>query len=912
MLHYILQTIAFQLFFLIIYDVFLKKETFFNWNRAYLLGTAIVSIVLPFIKIQSFKNVVPKDFVMVMPEAIIGNIPNADAVQTVEITTAEASKFQSPWELLFYIGAAVALVIFMIKLIKIISLIYKNPKYWNQNLRIVTLLKSNTAFSFFYYVFLGEYIKTADKPTILKHEAVHVNQHHTLDLLLFELFRIVFWFNPLIYMYQNRMASLHEFIADAEAVKSQNKNDYYQDLLSQIFETEKVSFINTFYKKSLIKKRIVMLSRTKSKQVQLIKYALLIPLVFGMLLYTSSYAQDKTEVETVKENKATQELSDYELENMYYQQLVDLSKKDSEVGKGIIQEYILKNEGYIVTRKEHFKARALLRFLKEMRIKHLKEDGNYKEEDSKTFANLLGKNKTYAGYLKWKKSEEGKRAWDNQTKDGVLRLVVNDISSLSDKESALMEKKMKMIDNDDYFKELLMVDLSGNSKTITPEVLNLKHSQKPKTNTKPIKQTQIQDPIEVPFATIEEIPVLPSCESLTTQKERRNCVAQKISQHVQDNFNVKLAENSGLKGKQRISVIFRIDTNGNVVNVRARAPNPDLEAEAIRVIKTLPQFTPGKQKGQIVNVPYALPIIFEVKDGSNVKLSYLQKANLRSAVKTKKQELREVPFAVIDEVPVYPGCETITGNEERRKCMAELISKFVQQKFNLDVAKQSGLKGEQRIAVIFKIDTLGNVIGIRSRAANKPLENEAKRVIGLLPKMIPGKQKGQKVVVPYSLPILFKVAENSSELNKGINAEKGTKIEESIKDLKNQLKNRTNENGLPFAIVDKVPTLPECEHLSTNKSQRKCVSDAIIKVVQKNFNTDLAGKLGLKGKRQIMVVFQINKQGNIKNIRARGPHPDLEAEAIRTVKLLPKFVPGEDKGKKISVSYSLPIVFMVK
>jgi outer membrane biosynthesis protein TonB len=178
--------------------------------------------------------------------------------------------------------------------------------------------------------------------------------------------------------------------------------------------------------------------------------------------------------------------------------------------------------------------------------------------------------------------------------------------------------------------------------------------------------------------------------------------------------------------------------------------------------------------------------------------------------------------------------------------------------------------------------------------------------------MIPGKQKGQKVVVPYSLPILFKVAENSSELNKGINAEKGTKIEESIKDLKNQLKNRTNENGLPFAIVDKVPTLPECEHLSTNKSQRKCVSDAIIKVVQKNFNTDLAGKLGLKGKRQIMVVFQINKQGNIKNIRARGPHPDLEAEAIRTVKLLPKFVPGEDKGKKISVSYSLPIVFMVK
>jgi bla regulator protein BlaR1 len=269
--HYILQTIAFQLFFLIIYDAFLKKETFFNWNRAYLLVTALLSIALPFIKIQSFKNVVPKNFVMAMPEITLGNISVVDPTLATQIITTEASKFQFSWELLFYVGAFVTLSMFMFKLIKIITLIYKNPKYWSHNLRIVTLLKSNTAFSFFYYVFLGEQIKEEDKPTILKHEAIHVNQKHTLDLLFFELLRIVFWFNPLIYMYQNRIASLHEFIADAEAVKSRNKNDYYQDLLSQIFETENVSFINAFYKKSLIKKRIVMLSKAKSKQTQLVK-----------------------------------------------------------------------------------------------------------------------------------------------------------------------------------------------------------------------------------------------------------------------------------------------------------------------------------------------------------------------------------------------------------------------------------------------------------------------------------------------------------------------------------------------------------------------------------------------------------------------------------------------------------------
>src|SRR5690606_40942951 len=85
---------------------------------------------------------------------------------------------------------------------------------------------------------------------------------------------------------QNRVSVLHEFLADAEAVKH-NKAQYYQNLLSQVFNAKQVSFIHPFFKQSLIKKRIVMLQKSKSKQVQLVKYALLIPMVFGMLVYSS-------------------------------------------------------------------------------------------------------------------------------------------------------------------------------------------------------------------------------------------------------------------------------------------------------------------------------------------------------------------------------------------------------------------------------------------------------------------------------------------------------------------------------------------------------------------------------------------------------------------------------------------------
>ena len=118
----------------------------------------------------------------------------------------------------------------------------------------------------------------------------------------------------------------------------------------------------------------------------------------------------------------------------------------------------------------------------------------------------------------------------------------------------------------------------------------------------------------------------------------------------------------------------------------------------------------------------------------------------------------EVPFSVIENVPEYPGCEK-GSNADKRKCMSDKIAKFVQRKFNTDLAGDLGLSGKQRINVIFKIDKNGNVTGVRSRAPHPRLEKEAARVINLLPKMKPGRQRGKAVVVPYSLPITFKVQE---------------------------------------------------------------------------------------------------------------------------------------------------------
>lgn len=116
----------------------------------------------------------------------------------------------------------------------------------------------------------------------------------------------------------------------------------------------------------------------------------------------------------------------------------------------------------------------------------------------------------------------------------------------------------------------------------------------------------------------------------------------------------------------------------------------------------------------------------------------------------------EVPFAVIENVPVFPGCEK-GNNAAKKDCMSKKISQFVNKKFNTDLASDLGLSGRQRINVIFKIDKTGAITGIRARAPHPGLEREATRVIGLLPKMKPGKQRGKAVTVPYSLPIIFQV-----------------------------------------------------------------------------------------------------------------------------------------------------------
>lgn len=470
MIHTLFEIFAFQVLFLAVYDLFLKKETFFGLNRIYLFLTPILGLVLPFVSIDFIQQNIPQEFIFQLPAVVIGGNTSETISSGTSLGLLGLLDF-------WFIGIGLSALFFFWKFYKIAKLYFSGTTEYFDGFKLKILQKTDTAFSFFNIIFLGENISEDSKTSIIAHEKIHIEQKHSLDLLFFEMLRIVFWFNPMVFLFQNRMTTLHEFIADAKVTAEKDKKQYYQNLLSEVFQTEKISFINTFFNQSLIKKRIIMLQKSKSRKAAQVKYLLLLPAICGMLIYTACSNDPKAE-----ETQTVQQ-SDSEVMN-----------KINELAEAIMKK------------------------------------GDMTPEEEKA--------------LKFLTSE-------SQPGDKVY--------------------------------------------TSLQEYLD---------------ETKDQNEADVPFAVIEKVPTYPGCSG--DNEALKKCFSERISAFVGENFNTKLGNDLGLLGLQRIAVQFKIDKSGNIVDVKARAPKPELETEAIRIIKKLPQMQPGEQKGQKVGVLYSLPIVFNV------------------------------------------------------------------------------------------------------------------------------------------------------------------------------------------------------------------------------------------------------------------------------------------------------------
>ncbi|SFU68271.1 TonB family C-terminal domain-containing protein [Pustulibacterium marinum] len=498
MIQYLLLVIACQVLFLALYDLFLKKETFFNVNRAYLLLTPLLSLVLPFIKISNFGGIIPR--ALILPKFDVAQT-NIEVIQLSEVVisgqqTQDFWSQVSPLQIIAVVGMLFSLLFFFFKLGKIFELKNHGKIQWKKYFYEVTIPKSNIAFSFFNNMFLGEEVKQKNHDHIIAHELVHIQQKHSWDLLYFEVFRIVFWFNPLVYMYQKRITELHEFIADRKT-SQQNKKEHYQQLLQEVFQTENISFTNQFFNQSLIKKRIKMLQKSNSKKRELFKYILIIPMLAGIMVYTSACNQEETTEVVTSEN-----LTDAELMHK-----IALENNISEEAEAKLQVFIKSEKMVTYINTSEMEKEEMYRFLVSTYLE-FQEQGDLPTVETRTVS-------------------------DYTTKDASVN-------------------------------------------------------------------------VDVPFTIVEKRPAFKGFENQSAAVFK-----EQLDKHVRTTFQYPAdAQADGVQG--RVYINFRINTDGSVSVIGSRGPDKRLEAEAERIINALPAFVPGEQRGEVVPVTFAYPIVFKL------------------------------------------------------------------------------------------------------------------------------------------------------------------------------------------------------------------------------------------------------------------------------------------------------------
>ncbi len=454
---YSLQTIVLQVLFLAVFEILFKKETFFKANRFYLLGSLILSLLLPLIQIPVEAVVHEQAFYQLKEIVITKNVS--------EIYLKNGLENYSSVFMFYLIGVAFFSALFIFKVGKLLTYIMSAKKSNQNKGNIILVSNSNQAFSFFNKVFIGADNQNID--VILKHELVHAKQLHSLDILFMELLKIIFWFNPILYLYHNRIVALHEFEADFKSADSDRKK-YFEVLLCEVLNCNSISFTNNFYNQSLIKKRIVMLQKSKSKKHGVVKYLLAIPvIVLSMTLFSTTVVAQETK------------------------------KLEQKVEK-------------VVEKK-----------------------ANPKKTETQTAPN-------------------------------------SKVVPVYDKEKSQI------------------VELS--------EVRSAEEVAK-----------------QIPFAVVEEVPMFKGCEGVD-KSAQFDCFQKEMTNHIKLHFTYpKEAMENNIQG--RVQVEYLIDEIGNVEVYRVKGPEnaQPLEEEARRIIKLLPQFTPGKQSGKAIAVRHVIPITFRMQ-----------------------------------------------------------------------------------------------------------------------------------------------------------------------------------------------------------------------------------------------------------------------------------------------------------
>ena len=278
-LPYLLTASLYLLLFYGCYELLLRRNTFFGLNRAYLLASVVLSLVLPLIELPAeTTNSLPVGN-LTLPTFVVGNSQPAPT-DTMTVT-------QWVW-LLYGLGVAIMLVRLGFNLRAVLRLIKLGAIERNSNYKLVRLPDDSTpSFSFGPYLVLNQTDSLTQPDALIRHEEAHISQRHTADVLFLAIVQAAFWFNPVLGFYKRALQEVHEFLAD-QAVLKTPQPDYPRQLVAYALNVSSTSLITPFSSKSTLKQRIVMLQKPQTHRRALLGYALVLPLAACLVMCTQS------------------------------------------------------------------------------------------------------------------------------------------------------------------------------------------------------------------------------------------------------------------------------------------------------------------------------------------------------------------------------------------------------------------------------------------------------------------------------------------------------------------------------------------------------------------------------------------------------------------------------------------------
>ena len=599
-----------------LYYLLLEREKMHKFNRFYLLGALVFSLAIPFTNIPIYVKTTEAP---VVAKSIEFNAPVVQESLTVQQMLpaqkeiAQATITQPDVNYVPYILIGIYCLISIVLLIRFfknishfIALAHKSEREKYKEATLVLLNNKVLPHTFLNYIFISkeEYTDNAIEEELYSHELTHVKQKHSIDILFIEALKIVFWFNPLLYVYKKAIQLNHEFLAD-DRVLSTSGTTHYQQLLLQKASYPSGLTLASNLNFSITKKRFIMMTKTtpKAKGIVLKLSALctVSMLLYSLGTHTVAYAETATG-KTILTPEPTNTFDDITIvpeesltEEVITEQKTTVTKSDTLSGDARRDEYY-----------------AGVKIVIDDKLRNVYISDNYENIP-------LQHKRYYLSSIPEKKKAEGVSSEDYdyaiKTKDATFYLDEQKISleqllkykkedfayfgmkmSGTTKPGGKMEqvfqyffysypyfKKNVSSVNDHYPGEVCQIMITDKPK----EYLEL-HADDAKTTQKDGADKMKDD-------------VIAQSYSFTNDIKARNHNASAQFPGGEDKFNEYLVKNLNqniLKGKV-VTINFDIETDGSITDISLRNNNdPAIETEVKRVMANCPKWIPGQINGK--------------------------------------------------------------------------------------------------------------------------------------------------------------------------------------------------------------------------------------------------------------------------------------------------------------------------